>query len=195
MFLEVDGPTALRPAMVRALAFSTGETQVETSDGQERCVAAVAAVWNGRRGYVAVLLRFLDKPLVRRFAFSDAIRSLEEMSIPLEEGMGFAASLGFVMDPAEFLSLDPAQKQARLRRWNQLRKPISRPMYARGAQGAAPNERAGSKPGAERQAGAAPARPSVGEGARPAVLGRISLVRQGGAEERPNLLTQLLAFF
>ena len=91
------------------------------------------------------------------------------------------------------MSLDPAQKQARLRRWNQLRKPLPHPMYARGAQGAAPNERAGSKPGAGRQAGAAPA--SAGDGARPAVLGRISLVRQGGAEERPDLLTELLAFF
>ncbi len=177
MFLEVDGPTALRPEMVRALAFSAAEARVETSDGQERCVAAVAAVWNGRRGFVAVLLRFLDKSLVRRFTFSDAIRSLEEMSIPMEEGMGFAGSLGFVMDNAEFMSLDPAQKQARLRRWNQLRKPLPHPRYARGAQGAAP------------------ARPSAGEGARPAVLGRISLVRQGGAEEQPDLLTQLLAFF
>jgi hypothetical protein len=153
MFLEVDGPTALRPEMVHALAFSTAEARVETSDGQERCVAAVAAVWNGRRGFVAVLLRFLDKALVRRFTFSDAIRSLEEMSIPLEEGMGFAGSLGFVMDGAEFMSLDPAQKQARLRRWNQLRKPLPLPMYARGAQGAAPNEPAGSTPGAGRQAG------------------------------------------
>jgi hypothetical protein len=195
MFLEVDGPTALRPEMVRALAFSTGEARVETSDGQERCVAAVAAVWNGQRGYVAVLLRFLDKPLVRRFTFSDAIRALEEMSIPLEEGMGFAASLGFIMDGTEFMSLDPAQKRARLKRWNQLRKPLPSPMYERRAQEAAPNEPEGSTPDAGPQAGAAPARPSAGEGARPAVLGRISLVRQGGAGERPDLLTQLLAFF
>jgi hypothetical protein len=195
MFLEVNGPTALRPEMVRALAFSTDEARVETLDGRERCVAAVAAVWNGRRGYVAVLLRFLDKPLVRRFTFSEAIRALEEMSIPLEEGMGFAASLGFVMDGMEFMSLDPAQKQARLKRWNQLRKPLPSPMYERRAQGAAPNEPAGSTPDAGPQATAASATPSAGEGARPAVLGRISLVRQGGAEGRPDLLTQLLAFF
>ncbi len=180
MFVEVDGPTALRPEMVRALAFSVGEKQVETSNGIERCVAAVASVWNGQEGFVAVLLRSLDRPGVRRFTLPDPIRSIEQVDLRREEAMGFAADLGFVMDNGDFMTLDSAAQGARLRRWNELRKPRG----ASRSERATPDSRAAPQPQSEAE---------NGESGR-AVLGRIALVRHEG-EEKPDRLARLLVFF
>ncbi len=171
MFVEVEGPTALRLEMIRALAFSVTDRQVETSNGIERCTAALAAVWNGQEGFVAVLLRSLDCPKVRRFVYPDPIRSLSEVHERLEEGVAFAQSLGFELDRAEFRALGEEAQKTRLRRWNKLRKLRSGP----------------------RQLATPPQPESENGDTGPAVLGRIALVRHG--DDRPGLLAQLLSFF
>ncbi len=171
MFVEVDDPTALRVEMIRSLAFSTSETEVETSHGIERCKAAVAAVWNGQEGFVAVLLRSLDRPEVRRFVHPDPIRSLSEVHERLEEGVAFARGLGFELDRAEFRALGEDAQKTRLLRWNKLRKPRADP----------------------RQLATPPQPESENGDTGPAVLGRIALVRHG--DDRPGLLAQLLSFF
>ena len=171
MFVETEGPTALRLEMIRALAFSVMDRQVETSNGIERCTAALAAVWNGREGFVAVLLRSLDRPEVRRFVHPDPIRSLSEVHERLEEGVAFARSLGFELDRAEFRALGEDAQKTRLLRWNKLRKPRADPRQL-----------------------ATPPQPEPENGdTGPAVLGRIALVRHG--DDRPGLLAQLLSFF
>ncbi len=185
MFVEIDGPTALRSEMIRALAFSLGETQLETSKGIERCKAAVAAVWNGQEGFVAVLLRSLDHPAVRRFTFQEPIRSLDDVDQRLREGLEFAVSLGFEMDASEYLALGEEEQKKRTRRWNKLRKPRS------GEKRARPNEPAAPEESTRQLAVAAAPEPESESG--PAVLGRIALVRHG--DDRPGLLAQLLSFF
>jgi hypothetical protein len=171
MFVEAEGPTALRPEMIRALAFSVTDRQVETSNGIERCTAALAAVWNGREGFVAVLLRSLDRPEVRRYVHPDPIHSLSEVHERIEEGVAFALSLGFELDGAEFRALGEEVQKTRLLRWNKLRKPRSGP----------------------RQLVTPPQPDSENADTGPAVLGRITLVRHG--DDRPGLLAQLLSFF
>jgi hypothetical protein len=42
--------------------------------------------------------------------------------------MGFAASLGFFMDDPEFKNLESVERDARLERWNRLRKPDRTPL-------------------------------------------------------------------
>ncbi len=171
MFVEAEGPTALRSEMIRALAFSVTDRQVETSNGIERCAAALAAVWNGQEGFVAVLLRSLDRPKVRRFVYPDPIRSLSEVHERLEEGVAFALSLGFELDRAEFRALGEEVQKTRLRRWNKLRKLRS----------------------GRRQLATPPQPESENADTGPAVLGRVALVRHG--DDRPGLLAQLLSFF
>ncbi len=172
--------------MIRWLAFSSSEQQVETSHGIERCKAALAAVWNGHEGFVAVLLHSLERPAVRRFTWPDPIRSLEELDLRLQEGLEFARSLGFAMDNAEFLALDEAEQKTRIRRWNELRKARSGEKRPRSSEPAAletPSQQLAPQP--------QPQRDNADSG--PAVLGRIALVRSG--DDRPGLLAQLLSFF
>ncbi len=171
MFVETEGPTALRPEMIRALAFSVTDKQVETSNGIERCTAALAAVWNGQEGFVALLLRSLDRPKLRRFVYPDPIRSLSEVQERLEEGVAFALRLGFELDWAEFRALGEEAQKTRFLRWNKLRKLHSDP----------------------RQLATSPQPESENADTGPAVLGRVALVRHG--DDRPGLLAQLLSFF
>ena len=185
MFVEVDGPTALRPDMVHALSFSVSPTQVETSKGIERCAAAVGSVWSGSEGHVVFLLRSLERPDVRLFAFADPILSAEELARVMDEGLRFATSLGFLMERAEFRALDAEQKGERLRRWNDLRKPNKS-----GAEQPSPEP----APRSEARSEVATPEPDIKYSeSGSAVVGRVALVRHG--DDKPGPLAQLLAFF
>ena len=128
MFLEAEGPTALRAGMVHSLAFSVGERDIDVGGNMESCISALASVWNGNQGFVAVLVRSLERPMVRRFAFSEPIASGNDLDEVVETGMGFAASMGFFMDDPEFKGLESEERDSRIERWNRLRKPDRSPL-------------------------------------------------------------------
>ena len=69
MFAQADGPTALRAELVFALALSLDQAELSLPDGDGPYCAAMAAVWNGKKGTVAVLLRHLKQPIVIRHVF------------------------------------------------------------------------------------------------------------------------------
>lgn len=123
MFTEADGPTALRADLVYALSFSAGAEVLETEDGHERCCAAISGVWNGRKGYVALLVRRLETSVVKRYVFANALSTLDEVWQAVEAALAHSESLGFPMDDPEFLGLTPAEKDGRLEAWNDVRKP------------------------------------------------------------------------
>lgn len=201
MFSRSDGPTALRADLVRALTFSVQQCELETPEGKaEPAVAALAAVWNGRKGFVALVLYRIPSQNVERYVFADAIDSDEALGHAVEEGLAFAESFGFGMDAPEFLGLDVEQQEQRLRLWDKLRKP--RP-------GITPQPEARTPEPAQPHAGdidplAAPTPvPAAEPRAQPqlaaadagrAVLGRIELVRRGSDEARIDPLTRLLSY-
>ena len=59
MFAQGDGPTALRADLIRALAFSLQDVEVDMGRGPERARAGLAGVWNGRKGQVVILVRYI----------------------------------------------------------------------------------------------------------------------------------------
>jgi hypothetical protein len=123
MFAKSDGPTALRAELVRALAFSEGKVEQPGDDETlVESVAALAAVWNGRKGYVALLVRSVSPPKLDRWVSEAAITSAEALAEVTTEAIAFAESLGFAMDAPEFSELAEVERDARLQRWNKLRK-------------------------------------------------------------------------
>ncbi|HTO68390.1 MAG TPA: hypothetical protein VMR31_00890 [Myxococcota bacterium] len=229
MFAKSEGPTALRADLVRALAFSEAKIERPETGESVESVAALASVWNGRKGYVALLVRDVLPPRVDRYVTENAITSVETLDAATEEGVAFAESLGFQMDSPRFADLSEDEREARLHKWNKLRKvrkpaaasspledtgqlviPEPPPMHA-GLE-ISPEDLAVPAPPpipdieAEIETSAADivATPSDPEadtsllqpGSRSAVLGRISLVRKGGADaRRQEQLARLLAFF
>jgi hypothetical protein len=201
MFSRSDGPTALRADLVRALAFSVQQCELESPDGSgEPAVAALAGVWNGRKGFVALVLYRIASQNVERYVFADAIDGEDTLGHAIEEGLAFAESFGFGMDAPEFLGLDIEQQEQRLRLWDKLRKP--RPGIT--AQPEAhtpehPQQHAGDiDPLATPTPVPAPEprlqpQPLAAEAGR-AVLGRIELVRRGSEESRLDPLTRLLSY-
>jgi hypothetical protein len=152
----------------------------------------------------------------------------------VEEGVAFAESLGFSLDAPDFLGLSSEQRDARLLRWNKLRKvrkpePAAAPaptpaaldldlpelpLVPKGYE-IEPDELAVPQPApplhldldldleiaklaadpAVQAAIEAPS-PSQVQNAHSTVLGRISLVRRGGADaRRMELIARLLAFY
>jgi hypothetical protein len=201
MFSRSDGPTALRADLVRALAFSVQQCELETPQGaNEPAVAALAGVWNGRKGFVALVLYRIPSQNVERYVFADAIDSDDALSHAVEEGLAFAESFGFGMDAPEFLGLDLEQQEKRLRLWDKLRKP--RPGIAPQPEPRTPDPakqhagdidpEAAPTPGpvAEPRAQAEPVAADQGR----AVLGRIELVRRGSDESHLDPLTRLLSY-
>jgi hypothetical protein len=234
MLAKADGPTALRAELIRALAFSEGK--IERSDSAEPVdsVAALASVWNGRKGYVALLVRDVDPARIERWVTENTITSEEALANATEEAIGFAESLGFTMDNPEFTKLSAFERDQRMHRWNKLRK-VRKPVEPEpDLEASAPVLDIPEPPpiseiaeleadiALEELAVPAPAPtpdidtslsaaltepPSDPEAetsllshtnapASSAVLGRISLVRKGGADARRNeQLARLLAFF
>lgn len=232
MLAKAEGPTALRSELIRALAFSEGKIERPGSAEPIDSVAALAAVWNGRKGYVALLVRDVDPARIERWVTENTITSEEALAAATEDAMVFAESLGFAMDNPEFTKLSDFERDQRMHRWNKLRK-VRKAADAEtlDAEASAPVLDIPEPPPASAFAAdlglddlAVPApppipdldtTPAIASAAPPAdsdaetsllshatapassaVLGRISLVRRGGADARRNeQLARLLAFF
>jgi hypothetical protein len=218
MFSRTDGPTALRPDLVRALSFSIQELTLETEEGPRRALCGLAGVWNDSKGVVVLIVRHLSPPTTIRYAFAEPVNSEAELEQAIDSGIGYAESLGFLMDAPDFLELPEQSQQERLRVWNELRKVRrsgSRPepdhaaalraMAAEGSEPSLPAPVSAPSPGAP-SGPAAPARtqpdlswvPSLDVSSLDdrAVLGRIPLVQREGAEPRSmSVEARLRAFF
>ena len=210
MFTRSDGPTALRADLVRALAFSQGTCVLSTPDGPSRAVAAVASVWNGKKGFVAVLFRHLQPPRIERFIFADPIPDLETLKVAEGEALAFAERQGFSLDNPAFFALSDPEQAKRLAYWNRFRKvrrkqaaPVSGPLPALPPVGDIDPSDATPDPtlvGADPTPTAArPPAVSSGESADEgrAVLGKLELVRRGKGDEPPPLppLIRLLSYY
>lgn len=231
MFAKSDGPTALRAELVRALAFSEAKIERPGDDEPVESVAALAAVWNGRKGYVALLVRAVAPARLERYVTENAISSPEALAAATEEAIGFAESLGFTMDAATFAELSELERESRMQRWNKLRK-LRKAGASRVTQAMSPGDSGEiaipDPPPIPMPAGLdidldelsvpapppipeiemsdadiveAPADPEAVTSLLPqaqgsAVLGKISLVRRGGADARRlEQIARLLAFF
>jgi hypothetical protein len=182
MFVEKDGPTALRPELLRALSLSVEAIPVPSSTGLDRCCAALSGVWNGKRGYVAVLVRNLDVPEVRRFVNEEPIASESLLASAVDAGLAFAESMGFTMDGHAFQSLPEAQQRTRLQAWNEVRKTARRPRYLGPLTRPTPAAPAATVPAAAPapasvQAPRAPEPRDDGQSGK-SVLGRLSIERR-----------------
>ncbi len=122
MFTRGDGPTALRADLVRGLSFSNGPQEIRTDDRAEQAVAGVASVWNGSRGFVAVLFRFIDPPRVERYMTSEPLADDSALASAQAAALEFARSRGFRMDDPEFAGLAEDLRAKRLHNWNLIRK-------------------------------------------------------------------------
>jgi hypothetical protein len=216
MFSRSDGPTALRADLVRALSFSSQQCELPAQEGtSEPAVAALAGVWNGHKGFVALVVYRIPSQNVERYVFADPIDSERGVDQAVDEGLAFAESFGFGMDAPDFLSLPVEQQEQRLRVWNKLRKPrpgiaapvpLSAPRLVLEHTGdidptatptpvpAAELPAAAAAPTAEPPAAStAPAAAAETSGGR-AVLGRIELVRRGVEAPRPDPLIRLLSY-
>ncbi len=172
MFTLEDGPTALRAELIRGLSFSTRAEAIATSAGAEpeRAVAGVASVWNGKSGFIAVLIRFLDPPRVDLYVYTEPLTTIGELESIAGKAGAFATQLGFKMDAPEFTSLVPDRQEERLRQWNRIRK--SRPLKKSGAAGESSRAASSSS-----------------------VLVNVSFVRNGADPRRLEPLGHLLSFF
>ena len=128
MFSKTDGPTALRADLVRALSFSHDRIERLVQGATVASLAALAAVWNGRKGHVALIVRDVEPAAIERYVGSAPILSESDLDSAVEEGLAFAESLGFSMDAQEFVLLSNEAREERIYRWNKLRKirPASR---------------------------------------------------------------------
>ena len=122
MFSKTDGPTALRADLVRALSFSHDRIERRNAAATVSSLAALAAVWNGRKGHVALIVRDVEPAAIERYVSSVPIDSEADLDAVVEEGLAFAESLGFSMDAPEFEILSAEEREARVYRWNKLRK-------------------------------------------------------------------------
>lgn len=122
MFSESDGPTALRADLVSALSLSLDVVEISGKGGPGRFCAALGSVWNGKKGYVAVLLRQVNRPFLRRFVFDQVIDTREVLAQAVDEGIAFVESMGFTMDHPEFEALSAAEQERRVEIWNDIRK-------------------------------------------------------------------------
>lgn len=216
MFSQTDGPTALRPDLVRAISFSIQELTLETEDGPRRALCGLAGVWNDSKGVVVLIVRHLSPPATLRYAFAQPIHSEEMLDQAIDDGIGYAESLGFLMDAPHFVELPERAQQERLRIWNELRKvrrsgSRSKPgrAAATGDSGPTPgrgarNARSSEAPGASVGPGGGGRQPDVSwvpsldvpTVEDRAVLGRIPLVQREGAESRwMSAQARLRAFF
>lgn len=122
MFSKTDGPTALRADLVQALSFSHDRIERIGGEATVSSLAALAGVWNGRKGHVALIVRDIEPAAIERYVGSIAILCEADLESAVEEGIAFAESLGFSMDSPEFQMLSPEGRESRIYRWNKLRK-------------------------------------------------------------------------
>jgi len=122
MFSKSDGATALRVDLVRALSFSQDRVERFSAGTTVSSLAALAGVWNGRKGHVALIVRDVEPAAIERYVGSEPILSEADLDSAVEEGLAFAESLGFSMDAPEFVMLSSELREERIYRWNKLRK-------------------------------------------------------------------------
>jgi hypothetical protein len=182
MFKEADGATALRPDLVHTLAVSIAVHDIE---GEPSC-AATAAVWNGRKGYVAVVVRGLRSGAVTRFVYDGSLKSIEKLEEAAAAGMQYAESLGFCMDAGEFAALDAAQQAERIDLWDDVRKrkryPRHLPPLDEQAAGAAPPAQTAPPESASAKSSDDADEAADSKSGR-AVLGQIEIVRHPSTRE------------
>jgi hypothetical protein len=203
MFSPMDGPTSLRQDMVWALAFSLRDSVVETTEGEGLAKAGMAAMWNGRKGEVVVLIRRIDPPAVARYRCTDPISSTSDLETAIDAALGFAETLGFMLDNAAFRELTEQEQRDRLETWDALRRVKRKSRSSDGSSRKQPESEAApmvpppttsSETAPSRTAQDTPGGDEVQEGQ--AVLGKIALVRKGGAGARSiDPLGRLLSFF
>lgn len=134
MFTKEDGPTALRADLVRGLSLSTGPVQVRSDKGAEFAVGGVASVWNGSRGFVAIVIRFLEPPRVERYMYSKPLPDEAAVIGAEAAALDFARELGLELDALTFADLDEASRARRLQNWDRIRK-VRAPARADAASG------------------------------------------------------------
>jgi len=226
MFSKTDGPTALRADLVRALSFSHDPIERLSGGASVASVAALAGVWNGRKGHVALLIRDIEPSGLERYVGDAPITNEASLDAAVEEGLAFAETLGFSMDAPEFASLTSDARDERIYRWNKLRKlrrssttqqgleapsvpdlDLPEPRAVPSGYEIGPNDLSVPAPSlvpdlpvdlyeSDRPAEPELASPSQVGNAASTVLGRISLVRKGGADARRlEVLARLLAFY
>ena len=122
MFRKEDGPTALRADLLRGLSFSSRPEDIQIDDHSGSAVAGVSSVWNGSRGFVAVLIRFIEPPHVERYMYSEPLTDESMLALAQAEALRFAGAMGFSMDDFRFQELDDAGRAKRLLNWNLIRK-------------------------------------------------------------------------
>lgn len=123
MFARGEGPTALRPDLIRALAFSLEDAEVDLGRGPLQARAGLAGVWNGKKGLVVVLIRFVKDGQVERFSFAERITQTAEVDAAVQGALVFIEGMGMLMGGTEFTTLDAEAQEAALRRWQDLRAP------------------------------------------------------------------------
>lgn len=195
MFKEAEGPTALREDLVWALSLSLGVCELETPEGFERCCGGLVGVWNGRKGFVSLLIRLADQPSIRRLVYAEPLTSMEDLEEAMEAGMSFAETLGFTMDEPDFRGLEPDARQARLKAWSDLRKLSREPAALRDLPSrSGDSDWDGEATAPQHVLATATDEDEADDG--PAILGRVSLVRKReGEEDDADPLVRLLSYF
>jgi hypothetical protein len=203
MFAQTDGPTALRRDLVHALSVAESEAWVELEPGAPpvRAVAAVGGVWNGRKGYVAVLMRVLDPPLIHRFTYKDPLDTLDDLSRAVNAAIELVQDYGFRMDASAFRALPEAQQVHRMRVWDAIRKLVQDPLQGRPPDADSSSGRPPAPATADDPEAPAPRVSATDDAGRVQratadvrsgqVLGRMHIVRRQPAELRVRLLGQL----
>jgi len=196
VFKETEGPTALREALVHALSLSVGVCELETPEGFERSCGGLVGVWNGRKGFVSLLIRLADQPSIRRLIYAEPLTSLEALEEAIEAGMSFAETLGFTMDDPEFRDLEPDAQQRRIEAWTALRKLSRQPAAFRDLPSRSDEPDWDEGDTAPQHVPDAAAEDDAATPDAPAILGKVSLVRKReGDEGFADPLVRLLSYF
>jgi len=196
VFKEAEGPTALREDLVHALSLSLGVCELETPEGYERCCGGLVGVWNGRKGFVSLLIRLADRPSIRRLVYSEPLTSREALEDAIEAGMSFAETLGFAMDDPDFLGLAPSAQRQRLEAWPDLRKLSRVPAALRDLPPHRDESDWDEEDAAPQRVPDEAAEDATAATEGPTILGRVALVRKReGDEGLADPLVRLLSYF
>jgi hypothetical protein len=176
MFSRRDGPTALRPDLVRALAFSLQDAEVDLGRGLTHSRAGMAAVWNGKKGQVVILVRFVEAGETERYVYTEPISSERELLEAIDAALGFTESLGLLMGGTEFHELETTSREAEIQKWNALRS----------QEGSDSGKRAKAKSGKRKAASPLEDSQSVAVDGPRAVVGRVQVVRKRVGPDSPR---------
>ena len=83
----------MRADLLSGLSFSSRPEDIQIDDHSGSAVAGVSSVWNGSRGFVAVLIRFIDPPHVERYMYSEPLTDESMLVLAQAEALRFAGSM------------------------------------------------------------------------------------------------------